>query len=136
MDLNPESENLPPDVASMLLEETFFPITVFLIIWLVLVITESILPKKHRFSIALIAAFGFLVFTFQGARFNHYLYYDLKNFQCMVFGACGLGLSLFAFRLEGVKRFRQLSRDKRVTWSSITFFLLFFTLYRLLHVLN
>ena len=87
--------------------KTITPVWVFIGAWILLTVTSSILPKKHRIYMAIIGALGFLIFPINSPRggFSS-LYSDLMNYQNMICGVCGLGLSLYAFRLEDLKNFR------------------------------
>lgn len=92
-------------VRERIFEQTFTPLLFFIGIWILLSVSRAVLPKKYTIWIAVMAAVGFLIFPVDRSRGVNF-YSDLVNFQCIICGVCGLGLSFYAFRLENLKSYR------------------------------
>ncbi len=118
MGIEIDDKNLPLAIIMRLLEASIFPLTLFILCLVILNVTRSRYSIIERFQLSILFGVVFLIFAFGGVLMTSDVLVKAEdNFFSTVFGVCGLGLSLFAFRLS---EFRGIPWWTIIPWLLVT----------------
>ncbi|MGJ8656947.1 MAG: hypothetical protein ACSHX6_10905 [Akkermansiaceae bacterium] len=96
-------------LTEMFLKESLIPVGIMFVIWLAVGLTRRFYSDEERFYFLMACAFVFALFPLPLMKGFSPLY----DFVRMVHFTCGLSLGYLAFRQEGLKGLKTMSRERR-----------------------
>ena len=124
--LDLDDKNLPLVIVLKLLEASIFPVFLFVIFLIIQHAYKTSLSISKRFQLSLIANFIFFIGALGGVILtNDVMVRAVFYFTMFSAGVCGLGVSLFSYRLS---KFRAIPKWSIILWGIFTILTLILTI--------
>lgn len=118
MKLLTDGKNLPLEILRILFEASIFPLVMFILFLVILEMTKNRYSITERFQLCILFGVLFLIGAIGAVHLTtDYLFKTVAHFTYTASGVCGLGISLYAYRLS---KLRGIPIWTIITWILIT----------------